>query len=312
MLCNPASGRVRRRLQDVRALGTSLAGERYLELDGAALGTQALRNFLDRPADLLVVAGGDGTLHAVLGVLLDPARGATRPLVLAVPAGTTNMSALDIGVTGGPLAVLARLRTRLQQQHDGILPAVNRPVLGVRRAGAAPLCGMFLGAGIIARGVEYFTQRVRGTGFTGEAAAGVVVARCLGALLGADRTGLTAPVHATVQGVASLPGRRPFVALLATVLDRLLLGMRPHWGREAAPIHFTAVEAQPAQLWRRLVPLLRGRGDHLHTADGYTSTNTDGFAMALEGSFVLDGQCYDTAGAPLQIGIAGHIAFLRP
>lgn len=312
MLCNPAAGRVRRRLQDVREAGTAIAGDRYLELDGAALGTPALREFLDRPADMLVVAGGDGTLHAVLGVLLDPARAAPPPLVLAVPAGTTNMSALGVGVTGGPLAVLAQLRARLAQQPDGMLPVAQRPVLGVRHGSTAPRCGMFLGAGIIARGVEYFTRHVRGAGITGEAASAVVVARFLGALLCGGGSGPTAPVPATVDGVASLPGRRSYVALLATVLDRLLLGMRPHWGQEPAPIHFTAVEARPVQLWRHLLPLLRGRGANLHAGQGYSSSNTRTLTLSLDGPFVLDGQCYDGAGAPLHIDIAGHIGFVRP
>lgn len=312
ILCNPASGRVRRRLQDVRALGTSLAGDRYVELDGAALYTRALPDFLDRQADLVVVVGGDGTLHALLGALFDPARTTPRPSVLVVPAGTTNMSAQDIGVGGSPGAVLARLRDRLTQQRDGVLPATNRPVLGVKREGTSLLCGMFLGAGIIARGVAYFTDHVRGTGITGEAASGVVVARFLGALLGADRAGLTAPVQAAIDGAPVAAGRRPYVALLATVLDRLLLGMRPYWGAEPAPIHFTAVQPHPAQLWRHLLPMLRGRGAALQSADGYTSANVHGLSLAIDGPFVIDGQCYDGAGAPLQVGVAGHIGFVRP
>ncbi len=312
ILCNPASGRVRRRLQEVRGLGTALAGDRYVEMDGAALRTRALPDFLDRQADLVVVVGGDGTLHAVLGALFGPARTAPRPSVLAVPAGTTNMSALDIGVGGSPGAVLARLRDRLVQQRDGVLPATSRPVLGVKRDGAALLCGMFLGAGIIARGVAYFTEHVRGSGITGEAASGVVVARFLGALLGADPAGLTAPVLASIEGAPVPAGREPYVALLATVLDRLLLGMRPYWGAGPAPIHFTAVQPRPARLWRHLVPLLRGRGAGLQVADGYTSVNVDALSLTIDGPFVIDGQCYDGAGARLQLGVAGHIGFVRP
>lgn len=296
----------------MRDLCVAIAGDRYVELDGAALRTDALPGFLDRPCDLLVVVGGDGTLHGALGALFAPSHTAVRPSVLAVPAGTTNMSALDIGVGGNPVSVLTRLKQRLEQQRDGVLPATVRPVLAVRRAGAAPLCGMFFGAGIIARGVEYFTRNVRGSGITGEVASGVVVARFLGALLGADGAGLATPVRADVEGVPGLAAGGTYVALLASVLDRLLLGMRPYWGTGPAPIHFSAVRAGPVRLWRNLLPLLRGRGAALCAADGYVSRNVESLSMTVQGPFVMDGQCYDGVGIPLELGVAGRIGFVRP
>lgn len=314
VLCNPASGRVRHRLPEVRALCSAItgAGHRYLELDGAALHTGALPDFLDHPCNLLVVVGGDGTLHAVLGALFAPSHSALLPSVLVVPAGTTNMSALDIGVGGNPVSVLARLKQRLEQAAEAVLPATVRPVLAVRRAGAAPLCGMFFGAGIIARGVEYFTRHIRGRGITGEAASGLVVARFLGALLCGDGSGLTIPVPGQVQGLPGITVPGPYVAVLASVLDRLLLGMRPYWGTGPAPIHFTAVHARPARLWRSLVPLVCGRGATLRAADGYFSANVESLALTLDGPFVMDGQCYDGTGTTLELGVAGRIGFVRP
>ena len=300
------------RLQDIRALCGDIAGPNYLEADGAALGNGVFTRLLAARPDLLVVVGGDGTLHGVLGHLLASGRSGPAPSILAVPAGTTNMSALDFGVRGSPLQVLTRLRDRLAYPNAMVLSATSRPVLQVARAGLPPLCGMFFGAGIIARGVEYFTSHIRGRGITGEAASGLVVARFLGALLGADRRGLTAPVEAQLEGVPGMTGRQAYVAILASVLDRLLLGMRPYWGAESAPIHMTAVRSHPAKLYRSLLPLLSGRGAGLRRADGYASANVRSLSVKLEGPFVIDGQCYEARSESLSLGVAGNLSFVRP
>ena len=236
VLCNSDSGRVRSRMPEVRDLCRRIAGENYLEIHGSALDGPDVAALLAQPPELLVVVSGDGTLHGVLSRLLDPGRTGPLPAVLAVPAGTTNMSALDLGVRGRPLAVLGRLHDRLEQQAAASLPGRARRILQVSRTGSAPLCGFFFGAGIIARGVEYFSSHVRTSGVTGELASGLVMARFLGALLGADRGGLTAPVYAEIDGIEGAgTGRQPFMAILASVADRLLLGARPYWGTVPAP-----------------------------------------------------------------------------
>jgi hypothetical protein len=310
ILCNSDSGRVRSRMPEVRTLCRRIAGASYAEVDGTTLGGPLVAELLAEQPELLVVVGGDGTLHAVLGRLLAPGRREPAPAVLAVPAGTTNMSALDLGVRGRPLAVLERLRARLEQQAADSLPGRPRPVLQVTRAGSAPLHGFFFGAGIIARGVDYFSSHVRTSGVTGELASGLVMARFLGALLGADRGGLTAPVYAAIDGMQGARGRQAYLAILASVADRLLLGTRPYWGSGPGPIHATTVSARPARLLASVLPVLRGRGAGLRAQDGYASANVHALTMALEGPFVIDGQSYDANGAQLNLDTAGPVRFV--
>ncbi len=310
ILCNSDSGRVRSRMPEVRALCRRIAGANYAEVDGATLDGPLVPELLSQQPELLVVVGGDGTLHNVLGRLLAPDRSAPMPAVLAVPAGTTNMSALDLGVRGRPLAVLERLRARLVEQAAASLPGGPRPILQVTRTGSAPLCGFFFGAGIIARGVDYFSSHVRTSGITGELASGLVMARFLGALLGADRGGLTAPVYAAINGIEGVTGRQAYMAILASVADRLLLGTRPYWGTGPGPIHATTVRAQPARLLASVLPVLCGRGAGLRAEDGYASANVHSLAMHLEGPFVIDGQCYDASGTELILGTAGPVRFV--
>jgi hypothetical protein len=310
ILCNSDSGRVRSRMPEVRALCRRIAGENYAEVDGTTLAGPLVQELLSQQLELLVVVGGDGTLHAVLGRLIAPDRPGPAPAVLAVPAGTTNMSALELGVRGRPLAVLERLHGLLEKQSAASLPVRARLILQVSRAEAAPLCGFFFGAGIIARGVDYFSSHVRTSGITGELASGLVMARFLGALLGADRGGLTAPVYAEIDGIEGVRGRQAFMAILASVADRLLLGARPYWGTGPGPIHATSIRARPARLYSSMLPVLRGRGAGLRAEDGYASANVLSLAMNLEGPFVIDGQCYESKGARLIIGTAGPVRFV--
>lgn len=312
ILCNPDSGRVRGRLAEIRELCRGIAGEDYVEVTGATIGGALVPDLLARRPELLVVIGGDGTLHAVLGHLLAPGLGVPLPALVAVPGGTTNMSALDLGVRGRPLAVLERLRDRLARQGATALPTRERRILQVTRAGAAPLHGMFFGAGIIARGVQYFSSYVRGRGITGEVASGLVMARFLGALLGRDSAGLTSPVDAEIEGMNGVKGRQPYLAILASVLDRLLLGARPYWGAEPAPIHATTIRANPARMLQSIPAILRGRGERLRAEDGYVSANVSALTLKVDGPFVVDGECYESNGAAVSLAASDPLRFACP
>jgi diacylglycerol kinase family enzyme len=312
ILCNPDSGRVRGRLAEIRALGRRIAGESYIEVNGQTIGGGAVLDLLARRPELLVVIGGDGTLHALLDQLLAPGRSVPLPALLAVPGGTTNMSMLDLGMRGRPLAVLERLQERLERQDAASLPSRERRILQISRSGAAPLHGMFFGAGIIARGVQYFSDYVRGTGITGEVASGLVMARFLAALLGADRGGLAKPTYAEIEGMNGTTGRQPYLAILASVLDRLLLGARPYWGSGPAPVHATAIRAAPARMLASIPSILRGRGERLRAEDGYASANVDTLSLRLEGPFVVDGESYDAAGASVVLSAPASLRFVGP
>jgi hypothetical protein len=130
-------------------------------------------------------------------------------------------------------------------------------------------------------------------------------------LLGADRGGLAAPVFAQIDGMEGVNGRQAFMAILASVADRLLLGTRPYWGAGPGAIHATTVRAQPARLFASVLPVLRGRGARLRAEDGYASANVHSLAMTLEGPFVIDGQIYGGNGADLALGTAGPVNFVR-
>jgi hypothetical protein len=308
LLANPLSGRFARRAAAMRDAATRFPGGLYREAgDPVAVG-QAVDELLERGADIIIVLGGDGTLQLVLDRCFD--RCAAGPPALAVvPCGSTNMTALDLGCRQPPLCVLRRLHTRLA--GGGELRLVRRRVLRVQRHGLPPLRGMFFGAGIITEGVRFFRDRVRG-GLTGETAAGLAVFRMLWRLL-AGGGAASAPVRSrlTEDGIPAAEGN--FMLILASTLDRLLLGSRPYWGVEQAPMHVTAIRHEAAHFWRRLPALIRGRASELDEPDLH-SRNLRDLVVEPDCDFVLDGEIHAAggAGAALRLDTVGPVAFAVP
>ena len=114
-----------------------------------------------------------------------------------------------------------------------------------------------------------------------------------------------------------LDGRSPVeksnLLVLISTLDRLFLGMRPYWGEEGGPLHYTAVGAKPRYLLRILPSLFRGRVNRYATAEnGYLSNNVHEVKLEMDGDFTLDGELYDVEQGSITIGSAGPFKFLYP
>ena len=98
--------------------------ETLAALDGAA---QLLRR--DRP-DILVIAGGDGSVHQTLSKVLrehERSPGAPLPQILIIPIGTMNTVATTIGLTRHPAVklaelVAAKIRENLPLDHVHLNP----------------------------------------------------------------------------------------------------------------------------------------------------------------------------------------------
>lgn len=312
LLCNPLSGRIRKEKKSTVRIFSGAVDALYQEASSPAEIGAALNNLLAEQPELLAVAGGDGTVQAVLTHMFGSDEPSGWPPLCIIPAGTTNMTALDLGVRGGPKRVMNRLERRL---YSPLLPyLVRRPVLRVERPGSPDLYGMFFGAGAIASGVRYFHKKISRIGMTSEIAGGLVLLWLLGGLLAGRSGKALSPACLSVTGPDG--GRREgsYIILLASALDRLLLGMRPYWGRERAPIHATLVRESPRRFWRSLPALLSGRGARLDGLDGYESFNTAAMELFMDDEFIIDGELYkaESAAGPLRISLAGLVTFFVP
>lgn len=110
LIYNPAAGGSSAASSDQLLAALAEAG---YEPDHRATESEAdLDAALAAPADLVVVAGGDGTVRAVAS------RIAGRLPLAPVPMGTSNNIARSLGLTGSPLEVIAGLRSPRRNPFD--------------------------------------------------------------------------------------------------------------------------------------------------------------------------------------------------
>ncbi len=310
VLTNPRSGGNKKGFKDILDVLVKWPEVLHLEAFSPEDMTAALSDFSRQGVDLIVVNGGDGTVHAVLTVIGRGEVFAKPPLLALLCAGTTSMLPRDVGISGSPAAALPRI-LQWAKSRDASLTVMSRPVLRVLRTSHQhPLFGMFFGAGAICQGIKLFHSGVNPMGWRGELLPGLTLLRMLLAILCKDHTRVP-PFLTRTRLDGRLQEERSNLFVLITTLGRLFLGMRPYWGTEDGPLRYTAVGAEARRLLRILPSLFRWqRNRHATPENGYFSHNVHEVQLEMGEDFTLDGELYDAGEGPVTIGFAGPVMFL--
>lgn len=313
-LINPNSRRNRRRPPDVRAL---LAAGAPVEAPESVAETRAaLARLAAADVEALAVSGGDGAVMDVLTAILIHKAFPRPPVLCIAPAGTTNMTAGDVGFRA-PDPILAAAETI----RAGGGRTTWRPVLRLDGAkdsagDASPRAGMFFGAIAICRAIAACRRRWHARGVFGAPAHLLTLAPVLlKDLFWRRRNGLLEGAPATVRlcyggdAVETIDGE--WAAMMASTLDRLSLGMRPFWGDGPADgLNATFVRAPPERVALNIGPLLFGERRR-PKAPGYISRRATSIEIDYRGEVTLDGELYRPADhGPYRLSIAGEVAFL--
>ena len=313
MISNPLSGGNRKGLQPVETMlaGYDLALHRHVVQPQDV--QAAICDFACRGVNLVVVNGGDGTIHAALTALFTTQWPDRLPVLAVLRAGTTSMIARDVGISGSRLQALSRL-LGWAYAGRGIASIVKRPVLRLdREMGGEPMYGMFFGAGAIYEGIKFCHDRIYKKGVKGELAAGLTLARFLLAAVKGDRQTVPAtPIRLGLEETAMQD--MDVQVLFVTTLERLFLGIRPYWGTEKAPLHFTAIRPDATHIFQASPFLLRGRRSRWATpGHGYFSHNLSHLRLFIQNGFTLDGQLYegDSQRGALSLRNGGEVEFLK-
>ncbi|PTR07319.1 diacylglycerol kinase-like protein [Nitrosospira sp. Nsp5] len=310
LLFNPLSGRIRKRKDAIRRVLAEIPGATCSEVTNEPEINASVDAFVRADVDLLVIIGGDGTVQGVLCHLFATQPLARWPALTIIPGGTTNMTALDLGICGKPEFILQQLKGDLLKQIPPVF--LQRHVLCIEQAGVAKVYGMFFGVGLIARAVIFSQSKIKQLGITGEIYSGLITVVYLIGLIFGRRHGAWAPVRMSIieRNIELHHGTYAF--LFASTLDRLLFGMRPYWGKEEEPLHITFVRQKPNRPLRSLLALLSGHGGSLKEQDGYHSCNTGALELLIDDDYIVDGESYraSSENGPLRITAAGPITFL--
>ena len=309
-LFNPLSGRIRKRKDAIRRELNEIPNATCREVTSTPEIYASVDAFSQAGIDLLAIVGGDGTVQAVLNHLFATQPTAKWPILTIIPGGTTNMTALDLGIHGKPEHILRELSKCLLMQTSPIL--LRRHVLCIEQPGAAKVYGMFFGLGLIARAVIFSQGKIKQLGITGEIYSAIITLGYFAGVLLGRRHGAWAPVQMSIIKENGETRRGTYSFLFASTLNRLLFGMRPYWGQGEEPLHVTFVQQKRKRPLRSLMALLSGRGEVLKEQDGYHSFNPGVLELLIDDDYVVDGESYRASSqdGPLRITAVGPINFL--
>jgi hypothetical protein len=174
---------------------------------------------------------------------------------------------------------------------------------------------MFCGVGVIHRAIE-LVHRVFPYGRSqGVFGSGVVTLSLIARHLSGEQNGILNPDEVAIR----LDGKRleghSFRLVIASTLRRLFLRINPFWGREQAPIRFTALDPESTRQFANIVKVLRGRvphdkrGDHEH---GYTSHNVFTGELSLDCGLTVDGELFPPVpGRTVKLSADERLRFVR-
>lgn len=293
------------------APGVALIHRPLEGIDGLA---PALDDLAREGIDLLAINGGDGTVSTVLTRLFEARPFADLPALALLSGGTTNMNAADVGLRGKPERALERLMRRVAE--EGLEPlTVDRSVLRVRYGERKlPVHGMFFGTAAICRAIVLCRRMIRQMKVQPTWA--MVATLGAGLLRPVFGRGAEDPLYRGVDmtvRIGAAEGRRETQLLsFVTTLDRMILGSRPFWGREAGALHYTGIAFPPDRLWRSAYRVLWGDGDRRLSPEHYVSRNADRICFEMNCSFTVDGELFrPEPGHPVEVTAGEPVRFLR-
>ena len=311
VISNRKSHRNRRGLQAVRELLAQDPGVLHDEIEDVAALPATLDGFAARGVDLVVVNAGDGTVQAVMTDMLNSGDFGPEPALAVLPAGRTNLIAHDVGLEGRPVDGLARLLAR--RAAGGPLEQAGHAVLSLRLgADAVPTHGMFLGSAAFYHGTMLGRETFHPMGAEGRAVVGLTLGLVILRALFGGGNGIMRGDAMTMDIDGESVAEQDYFIVLATTLERLMLGLDPFWGAGAGAVRFTSAPFPPPRLGRALLPMLRGRPRPWMTQAGYASRRVDRLAIRTACPMVFDGQII-TPDPTVPVVLSGdrRVAFLR-
>jgi len=311
LISNPASGHNRDQFEDIRArIGQNSSIHHRITHSPADI-APVLRELAALNIEVLAINGGDGTVSAILGELLESRLFAHPPLIALLPGGTANMNAGDIGVRGSLKKAVERFCRWCAGERDIAGKVAQRALLRVLIGNIKqPLYGMFLGSGAVVHGAEYAHQEIHSRGLRDDFSLALGTLRTVWGVL-RDDPAFNRHVAITLRLDDREPVQFDTLILAVSTLQRLAFGMRPFWSTEPGAIRLTLMEQGCTRFARTFFSIVRGRPNrNAVPASGYISHNASRIRLEMEGKINLDGELLDVAEA-LEISASIPLEFLR-
>lgn len=252
--------------------------------------------------ELIIVAGGDGTVRDVLTCGADLWHGA-MPDIGVLPCGKTNALAIDLGIPDD-----ADVCDLVTGWHNG--RTVERSAIEISRPDEGkPVLGFLFGAGVFVDATE-LAQKTHRWGAVNNLAvalsiAGAVFTTVFGGSRSSWRRGKQMAIRygagARPHHGAALDSAGARFIFLATTLERLPAAAAV-FAKQRRGLKSIVVDAPPRQFLRNFIQVMRGKGGPDLERSGVHRVDASEIAINLEGGFVLDGERFPAGDYVLRQG----------
>jgi diacylglycerol kinase (ATP) len=309
VIINPRSGRG-------RGKGLALATKLPNHIDVVILDSfdaleSGLQRFAAKEVTDLFISSGDGTIQAIQTWIAESGPFKSPPRLCLLPHGTTNMTAADLGFKPRSLDAQARFIADVSPKEL----RARHTLRVVNPMGRAPLHGMFFGTGAVSEATRFCQRVFNDKGVGGSWATFATLATVLGKSLflapnpsDPDRFDRPYPITLSIDGRPVAQG--PQLMMIATTLEKLILGTRPFWGGATAPLRTTTFPYPVPSIPRWLWSVMYGP-ENRKFPSGATSTACDSCDVTSPTPFVLDGEFYAApSAAPLRLETGPKFSYI--
>ncbi|MFC3051358.1 diacylglycerol kinase family protein [Kordiimonas pumila] len=311
IVSNPLSTTNAGGMHAIRKLLNESANVVHFELNGIETVDEALSLFGKANPAMLIINGGDGTIGAVLASIVHKNPFKVIPPIAFMPGGKTNMTASDLGFKGRPIRVLKKL---LLLAKEGRIPEhlTTRSVIEMDLGdGELPRVGTFFGTAGVVKGIFWCRENAYSMGLPNTLAHFVSFTKLLVSAIGFGREKnllVSDPMTISIPGSGRMAGQ--YASVVATTLDKLLLGLRPYGKEGVGGLGFSAIESGSGNLFRAFKGLVTGsfgtktiHGSHVRRSNEIRIEGTD--------PVTLDGEIYHPiAGIPITLRGSTALTFI--
>ncbi|CAA0126196.1 lipid kinase YegS [Halioglobus japonicus] len=311
LISNPGSGHNRDQFERIQARIAGQPGIHHRITHSEADIAPALAELAALDIGVLAINGGDGTVSAVLGELLESKVFDRPPLIALLPGGTANMNAGDIGVRGSLRKAVNRFCQWCESERDTTGKLARRALMRVVTDSTeqARYC-MFLGGGAVIHGTEYAHREIHSRGLRDDFSLALGTVRTVWGVLRNDPA-FNRHVDITLTLDDGEPAQYDTLILAVSTLQRLSFGMRPFWSQQPGAIRLTLMEQGCTRFARTFFSIVRGHPNrNAIPQSGYRSYNADRLRLAMSGKINLDGELVEV-GESAQISASEPLEFLR-
>lgn len=261
----------------------------------------------------VIVLAGDGTVQAIVDHLARKPSGFALPQLMVLGGGRTNMTAADLGGSGG---LMRKLEATLMRCRDGQpFRSEQRRTLSIEQSPAPPRRGFFVAGGFVddvIRDCHRHRHSERGAMRKGHLSTHWYLFKfALLSLIG------RCPIAYPEMDIAASNGEHlsgPNRVLIATTLLHREGLFNPYADRGTGALRVTSITASAPRFWLSLPRILLGRFSRkLNAQRGYLSGRCDQIEVLGMNGYSLDGEDFDTDPArPVLIGTGPQFNFLIP